>query len=98
MFQEVTGLSRPTARRYLTSKTIGNPKAFRLDCRKVKPCKYSDKSRKLLAHVWELMGMPCGQYMAASMGLWLESLKAHGELVYTKNGFTKEAQTELLAM
>lgn len=36
--------------------------------------------------------------MAACMGLWLESLKEHGELVYGKNSFTKETEAELLTM
>lgn len=57
-FQEATGMSRSTARRYLTSKTIGNPKVVRLDRRKIKPFKYSDSSRKVLTRVWRLMGMP----------------------------------------
>lgn len=97
-FCQTTGLARSTGRRYLTSPTLGNPKVARLDQRRKKKRKYSGEAIKVLIRIWRLMGCQCGKYMAASMGLWLASLKAHGELVAGQHGFTAQVEAELLAM
>jgi len=51
-----TGLGRSTARRYLTSQTIGVNDVVRIDRPKRKPTKYSANAKKQLIRVWRLMG------------------------------------------
>lgn len=97
-FCETTGLSRSTARRYLTSPTLGNPKIHRIDRRQTKPRKYSTDTRKVLTHIWRLQGAPCGKYMAANMAQWLTALEKHKELTKGKKGYSTAVKKELLAM
>lgn len=97
-FCEVTGLSRASARRYLTSDVVGNPGVFRIDYRTVRPTKYSASSKKVLERVWVLSGCQCGKYLAASMLTLLDCLQAHGELVPGKDGYSEQVRGELLAM
>ena len=97
-FCEVTGLSRASARRYLTSDVVGNPGVFRIDYRTVRPTKYSAMSKKSLERVWVLSGCQCGKYLAASMRTLLDCLQAHGELVPGKDGYSEGVRAELLAM
>ena len=97
-FCEVPGLSRASARRYLTSDDVGNPGVFRIDYRTVRPTKYSAMSKKALERVWALSGCQCGKYLAASMRTLLDCLQAHGELVPGKDGYSEQVRGELLAM
>ena len=97
-FCEVTGLSRASARRYLTSDVAGNPGVVRIDYRTVRPTKYSAKSKKALERVWVTSGCQCGKYLAASMRTLLESLERHGELVVGRAGYSQKIRDELLAM
>ena len=97
-FCEVTGLSRVSARRYLTSDVVGNPGVVRIDYRTVRPTKYSAMSKKALERVWVASGCQCGKYLAASMLTLLEGLETHGELVVGKAGYNQKIHDELLAM
>ncbi len=97
-FCEVTGLSRSSARRYLTSDTLGNPRVVRIDKRKAKPRKYSLTAQKFLVRLWKLEGMPCGKHMAASMSTWLDALERHEEFVVGKSGYTTNIRAELESM
>lgn len=97
-FCESTGMSRSSARRYLTSDTIGNPGVTRIDYRKARPTKYSTASKKILEQVWILSGCQCGKYLAISMRTWLDSLETHKELVFGKAGYSQIVREELLAM
>lgn len=93
-----TGLGRSSARRYLTSKTIGVKNVVRIDRRKHKPTKYSANAKKQLIRVWRLMGMPSGKYMAAVMVIWLDALEAHAELVFGRSGYNPTVRAQLVAM
>lgn len=93
-----TGVGRSTARRYLTSKTIGVKNVVRIDRRKHKPTKYSQNAKKQLIRVWRMMGMPSGKYLKAVLADWLDSLEAHQELVVGRNGYNPTVRTQLLAM
>lgn len=97
-FCATTGLSRSTARRYLTSDTIGNRRVWRLDKRKCRPTRYSARSKEFLRKVWILSGCQCGKYLAASMRVWLDALQAHGELTLDRGGYTEQIRAELLSM
>ena len=97
-FCEATGLSRSTARRYLTSETIGNPKVYRLDRRTIRPTKYSAEAKKLLVRLWRLEGMPCGKYMAANLNEWITALESHGELIEGSDHYNQTTRREVLAM
>lgn len=44
------------------------------------------------------MGGQCGKYLAASMGLQLDGLERHGELVYGHARYSPEVRAELLQM
>ena len=72
-FCEVTGLSRVSARRYLTSDVVGDPGVVRIDYRTVRPTKYSVMSKKALERVWVASGCQCGKYLTASMLTLLEA-------------------------
>lgn len=97
-FCAATGLSRQTARRYLTNPAIGNPKIMRLDRHTHRPLKYSKTARQTPIHIWVIMGMPCGKYMASQMREWITSLEHHRELKIGKAGYTPEIASELTAM
>lgn len=93
-----TGLGRSTARRYLTSETMGRAQVVKLDKRKRKATKYSAAAKLKLSWLWRSMGMPCGKYLVASREQWIGALEAHGELVPGVEGWTKEVKQELLSM
>lgn len=90
-----TGLGRSTARRYLTSKTLGVKNVVRIDRQ---PTKYSANAKKQLLRMWRWMGMPSGKYMAAVMLIRLDALEAHGELAFGSSGYNPTVRTTLLAM
>lgn len=93
-----TGAGRSTARRYLTSKTIGAKNVVRMDRRKHKPTKYSQNATKQLIKVWRMMGMPSGKYLAAVIADGLNALEAHQELVIGRSGYNPSVRAQLLAM
>lgn len=80
-FCESTGLSRATARRYLTSDTTGNPGVVRIDYRKARATKYSTMAKRILQRVWVLSECQRGKHLAVSIRVWLDSLETHEELV-----------------
>jgi len=93
-----TGAGRSTARRYLTSKTLGVKNVVRIDRRNHKPTKYSQNAKKQLVRVWRMMGMPSGKYMKAVLEDWIERLEAHQELVVGRSGYNPTARAQLLSM
>lgn len=74
-----TGWSRANARRALTAARTRKGPA-RAVKRKPRGRTYGYDTLVLLIRVWNLAGRPSGKYLAATMGLWLPSLEAHGEL------------------
>ena len=90
-----TGLARSSARRYLTGPKPPDP-SDRVDRRALKPRGYGDDTRMLLEHVWKLMGMPCGKYLAVMRTQWLPLLDAAGDL--DKPYATAVARAELSKM
>ena len=97
-FCQSTGLSRSTARRYLTSPTLGSKSAERIDRRRSRSSKYSTASREKLIWLWRIMYMPCGKYLVEGLPDWVASLESHGELVPGQNGWTEEVRKELHSM
>ena len=97
-FCQSTGLSRSTARRYLTSPTLGSKNTERIDRRRSRPSKYSAASREKLIWLWRIMYMPCGKYLVEGLPDWVASLESHGELVPGQNGWTEEVRKELHSM
>lgn len=90
-----TGMGRSTARRMLTGPKLADP-AEQVDGRALRARGFSDDARALLEHVWALMGMPCGKYLAVMCGLWLPLLAEAGDL--DKPFATEAALAELKAM
>lgn len=74
-----TGWSRANARRQVTAAGArkGPQRAVK---RAPRPRTYGYDTLKLLIRVWMLAGQPSGKYLAATMGIWLPKLIAHGEL------------------
>ena len=97
-FCQSTGLSRSTARRYMSSPTLGSKNIMRIDRRRSRPSKYSTAAKKKLVWLWRIMCMPCGKYLAADLPGWVTSLEAHGELETGRDGWTEEVRKELLSM
>lgn len=100
-FCAVTGLSRVSAKRYLTDPSKGDAKVVKLDGRKIRACKYSLASRAWLVHIWMIMGMPCGKYMAQGLGEWIDNLAAFGHLSGFRPGgwpWSSKVEEELRAM
>lgn len=97
-FCQSTGLSRVTARRYLTSPTLGSKNSERNDRRRSRPSKYSQAAKETLIWLWRIMYMPCGKYLVADLPDWVRSLEAHGELELGRNGWTEEVRKELHSM
>lgn len=97
-FCESTGLCRSTARRYLTSPTLGSRNILRMNRRRSRSGKYSTGAKKMLLWLWRVMCMPCGKYLVADLPDWIRSLEAHGELVLDQDGWTEEVRKELLSM
>lgn len=100
-FCAVTGLSRVSAKRYFNDPSKGNRGVAKLDGRKVRACKYSLASRAWLVHIWKVMGMPCGKYMALMMADWIDNLTAFGHLDTLRLGqwaWSSKIDEELRAM
>jgi hypothetical protein len=90
-----TGMGRSTARRMLTGPVLPDP-AQQVDQRRLRPKGYSDESRRLLEHVWALMGCPCGKYLVVMLDVWLPLLAEAGDL--DKPFATPQTIAELEAM
>lgn len=97
-FCATTGAGRSTARRYLTSKTLGVKNVVHIDRRHHKPTKYSQNAKKQLVRVWRMMRMPSGKYLAAVLQEWLDALEAPDELVFGWSGYNPGVRAQLLAM
>jgi hypothetical protein len=97
----VTGWSRDNARRRLVSAAQRPPGAGRQvakGVRKPRSAKFSYDAVKVLQRVWAASGGQCGKYLAVSMGLQLDGLERHGELVFGKQRYSHEVRAELLSM
>ena len=97
-FCATTGLSRVSARRYLTSLHLGVKNVTKIDHRHHRPTKYSTASKRVLVWLWRVMMYPCGKYMRQMLPEWITRLEAHVELVYGVHDYTPEVRTELLQM
>lgn len=97
-FCQSTGLSRSTARRYLTSPSLGSKNIMRMDRRRSRPSKYSTAAKNKLLWLWRIMYMPCGKYLVADLPGWVTSLEAHKELELGRDGWTEEVRKELHSM
>ena len=97
---EVTGWSRDNARRRLTAaaRPPGPGRQVAKRARRPRNPKYSYDALKVLQKVWAASGGQCGRYLAASMGLQLDALERHGELVDGKDRYSPQVRAELLAM
>lgn len=91
----VTGWSRDNARRRVAAAVRPRPAGPR---RRHRPRKYSMDALKVLQRVWAFSGGECGKYLAASMGVLLDALERHGELVAGRARYSAAVRTELLAM
>src|SRR5699024_12711190 len=65
-----TGAGRSTARRYLTSETMGAKDVVVIDRRQHKPTKYPSNAQKQLIRVGRMMGMASGQCIGALRPVW----------------------------
>src|SRR5690625_544656 len=62
-FCATTGLSRVSARRYLTNPHLGVRNVTKIDRRHRRPTKYSAAAKRVLVWLWRVMMYPCGKYM-----------------------------------
>lgn len=97
-FCSSTGLSRVSARRYLTSPYLGVKNVTQLDRRHQRPTQYSAASKRVLVWLWNVMMYPCGKYMKQMLPEWIPRLEAHHELVPEQHDYTLEVRGELLRM
>jgi len=66
--------------------------------RKRRSPKYSYDTVQVLQRVWAASGGQCGEYLAASMRIYLDGLERHGELVDGLDRYGPAVRGELLAM
>lgn len=97
-FCSSTGVSRVTARRYLTNPHLGVKNVTQIDRRAHRPTKYSTASKQVLMWLWRVMMYPCGKYMKQMLPAWIDRLEAHEELVDGQHGYTPGVRAELLDM
>lgn len=97
-FCATTGLSRVSARRYLTNPHLGARNVTKIDRRHHRPTKYSAASKRVLVWLWRVMMYPCGKYMREMLPEWIVRLEAHHELVPGQHDYTPEVRAELLGM
>ena len=97
-FCATTGLSRVSARRYLTSPHLGVKNVTKVDRRRHRPTKYSAASKRVLVWLWRVMMYPCGKYMCQMLPEWISRLEAHGELSHGEHDYTPAVRAELLEM
>lgn len=93
-FCSSTGVSRVTARRYLTDPLLGVRNVTKIDRRHHRPTKYSAASKRVLAWLWRVMM----KYMMQMLPEWIRRLEACGELVEGERDYTSEVRAELLRM
>jgi hypothetical protein len=96
----VTGWSRDNARRRLKQAAVspGARREVAQRPRKPRSPKYSYDALKVLQRVWACSGGQCGKHLAVSMGLQLDGLERHGELVMGVDRYSPAVRQELLAM
>lgn len=97
-FCSSTGVSRVTARRYLTDPLLGAKNVTRIDQRHHRPTQYSAASKRVLVWLWRIMMYPCGKYMKQMLPEWIGRLEAHEELVNGEHDYAPEVRAELLRM
>jgi hypothetical protein len=80
---EVTGWSRDNARRRLTAATRppGAGRQVAKRPRRQRMPKYSYDALKVLQKVWAASGGQCGRYLVASMGIQLDALERHRQVI-----------------
>lgn len=93
-----TGLSRVTARRYLTNPHLGARNVVRIDRRNHRPTKYSAASQQVLVWLWRVMMFPCGKYMKQMLPEWIDRLEVHRELSHGHQQYSPSVRGELLQM
>ena len=97
-----TGWSRDNARRQLTaaattrSANVGSQIAGTRPRQRAD--RYSTDARQVLPLVWTASGGQCGKYLVESMGLLLNNLEAHGELIDGVDRYSPAVRAELMAM
>ena len=105
----VTGWSRDNARRRLVaadrgSLTVSSRKSgYRTKqpvrrARKRRARKYGYDTLRVLVRVWTASGKQCGKYLVVVMGLLLDNLERHGELVFGADHYSPQVRCELLSM
>src|SRR5665811_572384 len=97
----VTRWSRDNARRRLAAaakRPPGGGRQAAKKSRKPRSPKYSYDTVKVLQRVWAASGGQCGKYLVASMGLQLDLLEAHGELIDGLDRYSPVVRAELLTM
>ena len=97
-FCATTGLSRVSARRYLTNPHLGVKNVTKIDRRHHRPTKYSAASKRVLVWLWRVMMYPCGKYMRQMLPEWIARLEAHGELTHGAHDYNAGVRAELLEM
>ena len=84
----MTAAQRPPGSGRQVAKTARTPRAR----------KYSYDALKVLQRVWAVSGGLCGKYLAASMGIQVDGLERHGELVFGSDRYSPAVREELLSM
>ena len=97
-FCATTGLSRVSARRYLTNPHMGVKNISLIDRRRHRPTTYSAASKRVLVWLWRIMMYPCGKYMHEMIPAWIPRLEAHNELRDGVHDYSPEIRAELLRM
>lgn len=97
-FCSSTGVSRVTARRYLTDPLLGVKNVTRIDRRHHRPTQYSAASKRVLVWLWRVMMYPCGKYMQHMLPEWIDRLETHDELINGARDYSPEVRAELLKM
>lgn len=97
-FCSSTGVSRVTARRYLTDPLLGVKNVTRIDRRHHRSTKYSAASKRVLVWLWRVMMYPCGKYMKPMLSEWIGRLEVCGELIEGERDYSPEVRAELLRM
>ncbi len=98
---DVTGWSRDNGRRRLASAAalpVGRGRQVAARPRRPRSPEYSYDASKVLQRVWAASGGQCGKYLAVSMGVQLDLLERHGELVDGIDRYGPGVRGELLSM
>ncbi|MGB9374265.1 MAG: hypothetical protein WCA82_08915 [Jiangellales bacterium] len=98
---DVTGWSRDNGRRRLASAAalpVGRGRQVAARPRRPRSPEYSYDAVKVLQRVWAASGGQCGKYLAVSMGVQLDLLGRHGELVEGIDRYGPGVRGGLLSM